>query len=319
MKTVIANFFKSLELGGIEWHEGLAAVPVFSFLESRTPHITLQEAFKTGQIEVRELSQCGSVPELFVINNGTQNILILDGEELQGAKQNRVLNITILIAAQAKVVVPVSCTEKGRWQYTSSVFRDSGTITAQSVRSRKNRSVSENLREGRAFSSDQSEVWSRIDDLAMRSNVRSRTGAMRDVFQDMEKKLETFASALPAHEEQRGVIFFRGGDPAGFEYLSNPLAFRDLYPRILKSFAVEVAAERKPAEEGPTMEQVRIFIEKASSARVSVADSAGRGEDIRFTGAGVIGSALAYDEEILHAVFFPEGKSGGSVHEKGAM
>ena len=34
------------------------------------------------------------MPELRVVNKGDARILVLDGEELRGAKQNRVLNTT---------------------------------------------------------------------------------------------------------------------------------------------------------------------------------------------------------------------------------
>lgn len=314
MKNMIEDFFRNLELGGIKCYQGLAAVPVFSPAETLTPHITLKEAFRTGEIEVREISQGGSVPELFVINNGIRNILMLDGEEFQGAKQNRVLNITVLLVAKARIVVPVSCTEKGRWHYTSSVFKDSGTLAAQSVRLSKNRSVGANLVKNRNFESDQSEIWNEIDDLSMRSKVRSSTGAMRDVFQDMEEELACYESSFPMQEGQKGVIFFRSGGVAGFEYISDSNAFRELYPRILRSYAVEAAAAGERGDE-TTIEQVRIFIEKAASAKYTAGDSAGKGEDIRFLGDGVIGSALAYHEEILHAVFFSDRVSRRSGRE----
>lgn len=308
MKTVIESFFKSLEVGEASSHEGLTAFPVFSSIPGDLPHITLNEAFRTERIEIRELTQGGSVPELLVVNKGGENILILDGEELQGAKQNRVLNITVLIAAHARVVVPVSCTEKGRWHYTSSVFADSGTMAARSVRFSKNRSVGENLRAESSFRSDQVEVWDNIDELAMKSSTRSRTCAMRDVFQEMGKKLDSFSSFIPLQEGQRGVVFFWGGKPAGFEYVSSAASFGELYPRILKSYAVEIAAGNIPPSGKAGMEQARKFLDRASKAGVSVRESAGRGEDVRFAGEGLIGSALAHHGEILHAVFFPDEK-----------
>ena len=43
---------------------------------------------------ITEVSEGGSVPELRVVNKGDARILVLDGEELRGAKQNRVLNTT---------------------------------------------------------------------------------------------------------------------------------------------------------------------------------------------------------------------------------
>jgi hypothetical protein len=44
------------------------------------------------------VSEGGSVPNLRVINKTPHHVLLFDGEELKGAKQNRILNTTILIA-----------------------------------------------------------------------------------------------------------------------------------------------------------------------------------------------------------------------------
>ena len=41
----------------------------------------------------------GSVPELRFVNECGAPVLLLDGEELVGAKQNRIINLTILVAA----------------------------------------------------------------------------------------------------------------------------------------------------------------------------------------------------------------------------
>ena len=77
-------------------------------------YLILREAFEAGFLQVSEVSESGSVPELVVRNTGKLPILILDGEELAGAKQNRVVNTSILVPPEAKIVVPVSCTESGR-------------------------------------------------------------------------------------------------------------------------------------------------------------------------------------------------------------
>jgi hypothetical protein len=49
------------------------------------------------------------VPELKLVNLSPSKILILDGEELKGAKQNRIVNATFLIGPKSEVVIPVSC------------------------------------------------------------------------------------------------------------------------------------------------------------------------------------------------------------------
>ena len=66
-------------------------------------------------IDGGEVSRGGSVPELKVVNKSDRMLLILDGEELVGAKQNRIVNTTILIAGNTATVIPVSCVEQGRW------------------------------------------------------------------------------------------------------------------------------------------------------------------------------------------------------------
>ena len=57
---------------------------------------TLDEAIAAGAARVTEISHAGSVPELCFVNEGDLPVLLLDGEELSGAKQNRILNLTIL-------------------------------------------------------------------------------------------------------------------------------------------------------------------------------------------------------------------------------
>jgi hypothetical protein len=49
-------------------------------------------------------------------------VLLMDGEEPIAAKQNRVLNTTVPVAAQARLTIPVSCVEQGRWAYARRRF-----------------------------------------------------------------------------------------------------------------------------------------------------------------------------------------------------
>lgn len=77
--------------------------------------LTLAEA--GDRVRTTEVDDEGSVPELRVANLGDLPLLLLDGEQLVGAKQNRILNMTVLVAAHSEVTIPVSCVEQGRWRY----------------------------------------------------------------------------------------------------------------------------------------------------------------------------------------------------------
>lgn len=68
-------------------------------------------------------------------------MLFVEGQELKGAKQNRVLNTSVLIGAKSKTVLPVSCVEQGRWRYVSKGFTASGSYGSSKLRSVLKKSV----------------------------------------------------------------------------------------------------------------------------------------------------------------------------------
>jgi hypothetical protein len=66
----------------------------------------------------------------------------LDGEELVGAKQNRI--VTILVAPQSEIVIPVSCIEAGRWGYSRLEFAAGGRVLNPEIRESKAEAVTSN-------------------------------------------------------------------------------------------------------------------------------------------------------------------------------
>jgi hypothetical protein len=110
-----------LKLGVPAQFGGLLLVPLFSTLEPRLECIGLDEATALG-LSVTEVDDAGSVSTLLVTNPLDLNVLLFEGQELVGAKQNRILDRTIVVAANSKVGMPVSCVERGRWSYRSDCF-----------------------------------------------------------------------------------------------------------------------------------------------------------------------------------------------------
>ncbi len=97
-------------------------------------YLLSHEAQEAGTSTVREVSKEGKVGELLVENNGRLPVLFLEGEELVGAKQNRVMRTSIVVAAGTQVIVPVCCTERGRWGRSSGSLR-TGSHASPSLRS----------------------------------------------------------------------------------------------------------------------------------------------------------------------------------------
>ena len=99
-------------------HRGVVVAPLFPLRDQRARYVTLDAALDRG-LSITETSEAGDVPELAVSNPLADDVLIYDGAEIVGAKQNRILNVTVLVAAASAIRIPVSCTEEGRWRAVS--------------------------------------------------------------------------------------------------------------------------------------------------------------------------------------------------------
>ena len=142
METIITSYLEGIKFGEIQTHKHVAVVPLLSGNGSGPAYLTMKEAIESSLLTVTEVSEGGHVPELKVINRGDKPVLLIDGEELVGAKQNRVLNTTILLKEKSETVIPVSCTEHGRWSYKSGHFEESAYMMSANLRNIKNISVS---------------------------------------------------------------------------------------------------------------------------------------------------------------------------------
>src|SRR5690349_9572930 len=190
----VAKLLATILTGEPVTHGALAVIPLLAPNLDDPGWLTLQEA--GDRARVTEVSEAGSVPFLRMANGADRPLLLLDGEELIGAKQNRILNTTVLVAAHTEVIIPVSCVEQGRWGYRGRQFHPGDASLYASLRARKAAHVNQSLRAGRGHRADQSEVWAHLADRASRLRVVSATGAMRDVYARHQADLMAARQAL---------------------------------------------------------------------------------------------------------------------------
>ena len=183
MQTIIKSYLEQIKIGRKQSHKNLAMFPLLSTYSVPLDYLILDEALSEGLIEVVEVDKGGSVPELKVINKSPKMVLILDGEELVGAKQNRIVNTTILIQANITMVIPVSCVEQGRWSYDSPKFHSKERMMSSNLRAMKSEQVAFSFRESGAFRSDQGAIWNEISEKAARRGAESPSMAMGNIYE----------------------------------------------------------------------------------------------------------------------------------------
>ncbi|HEX2949642.1 MAG TPA: DUF6569 family protein [Armatimonadota bacterium] len=300
MQALSEKTWQQLIFGDVQSRGALAVLPIMAELPMGPEYLTLNEALAAGSLVITEVSEGGSVPELAVMNEGDLPVLLLDGEELAGAKQNRVVNTTILLKEHSKTVIPVSCVEQGRWHYASREFRDSGNVMAANLRVRKGRAVTANLASSGRRASDQCDVWTGVEEMASCFHVASDTGAMRDVYAHVENDLKKLLHAFTPVPGQRGIAVFIGGQIVGVEYLSHPRAFAKVFEKLLRSYALDALRRRKSGKATVDQEQARHFLATITTDTIQSYAALGYGREHRIDTHGAHGSALTVDDELIH-------------------
>jgi hypothetical protein len=284
-----------IQVGEPVEHRGVVVAPLFPREQPRADYLTLEEALPLG-FRVAEVDAAGSVPELAVVNPLESNVLLYDGEELLGAKQNRILNVTVLVAAQSETRIPVSCVEQGRWHARSAFFGAAQHAAYPELRRRKAERLSAGpLARGAA----QSEVWDALSEKAARLDVHSPTGAQADVFETHERDLGSLRHAFPLQPGQSGAMLGLDGRVC-LDYLSRPEAFARLYPKLLEGYLLDALESL----DGKSSADPEGFLATLMDAPRSRGPSAGLGEDVRLRGDGIVGSGLELDGELIQLCAF---------------
>ncbi len=291
---------RMVRIGDAHFHNGMSVFPLFSNELSTMQYISLRQALMQQAVTITEVSQGGSVPNLKVINQGSVPVLLLDGEEISGAKQNRILNTSILLMEKSETIIPVSCTERGRWSYDKPVFEESGNMMTAQMRADKLSGVTFNLKYKAEFRSDQGKVWADIDRVQQQMGVHSPTSAMLDVYQETGALVQEQLAVFTCEPVQCGIAVCFVQKVIGLDYISLPQVWADVHQKLVKSYALEYVMLQQQQLGEASVTQVQTFLDGLQQIYPEMFKSVGYGEDYRFTSSELIGSALSWQDTLIH-------------------
>ena len=292
---------QTIQLGDAVTHHGVVIAPLFPRQTPRAAYLTLDEALPLG-FRVGEVDAAGSVPELLARNPLEHDVLLYDGEELVGAKQNRILNVTVLVAAQSETRIPVSCVEEGRWSQRTAFFAAARHHAYPHLRRRKAESLAA---EPMALGAAQAAVWEEVAAKSARLGVASPTRAQADMFDARGRDLDALRSLFPLQAGQSGAAV-AVGDAVCIDYVSRPDAFARLYPKLLQGYLLDALE----APVAPPRARLESFVAAVEGAPRSRRPSVALGEDVRVRGDSVIGSGLELDRELIQLSAFSSDTRG---------
>ncbi|HEY1376171.1 MAG TPA: DUF6569 family protein [Gemmataceae bacterium] len=305
MPAAVADLLPGLTVTAPQHAAGLTVFGLSGPADDPLDYATLDDALAAGSLEVTELSEGGTVPTLKLVNRGGR-VFLMAGEQLVGAKQNRVLNTSLFVDAGAELPVPVSCVEQGRWAYRSRQFGSTATASHGKLRAIMAKQVSASYAAFARPESVQGEVWREVSRKLTAVGSSSDTVALEQAYDDRRDRLNDALTQLTPPAGCRGVVFAVHGRVVGADLFDRPATLAKLWPKLVRAYALDALEQPDNAAPPPTAEAVQDWLRRACDAALRSYPSPGVGEDVRLTGPGVVGAGLVVDGRPVHVQLFAE-------------
>lgn len=301
----LSELFETLSIGQPRSHAGIQVFPL-SGPDCDPRYALLDELMEQGLAEVTEAGEAGVVPILEVRNDADIDALILDGIELRGAKQNRMVNITIIVGAHTRTEIPVSCVEGGRWAYRSRRFESSRRTVASKLRRLKAGMVSESLLRHDAARTDQGGVWNEVDGYLHRAASKSATAAMDDAFRGRSEEIDSIVPPL-LDVDANGAIVAITGEIIALDLLDSRKTFRKVWPALLRGYAMDAILEPAVSTKPLSLGDVEGWLRTAlAECTLTPRSTPGVGRLSAVAGATAFGMLTASEHHTVHVSLFPK-------------
>jgi hypothetical protein len=225
----------------------LAVFPLITASSPTIGYLAFADA-RPRPVTIKELQAGASVNDLVVHNPLELPVLLYEGEEVLGARQNGTFDISVLVPAGSSLKVPGTCAEQGRWDHRRhhESFGPAPQAAYPELRRLKNEHVRERLAAGVEPHAAQDEVWAAVAAKSARHGVASQTGALHDVFEDRRGLLERVGRELSMKCSQVGMLAAIAGRFVVLDYVSDVEPFAALHDALVAGYALDAQVDEAP-------------------------------------------------------------------------
>lgn len=289
-----AIVYKNLRLFAVKIKDGV----------SNTKLKTLTEALQENIIEIKETSVVANLQ--FINKSKDSKIIICEGEIVKGGRQNRVINVTMILDEESETIVPTSCVEQGRWSYTggTSTNFDSVLYASPTLQEDLSKSVNINMRSSREsgnimYCSNQSSTWSTVSHFSSSLGVSSNSQDYTKIYEDREKDINDYYNKLKDHFKDCAGIIAIIGKKLVFSIADSKEMFMPQFEKLLKSYIIDALIVKEKIK--LTIEEVAKYIDMLTNVKNEIYDSPNKiGKIIKIMSDKVTASAFLYNDSIVH-------------------
>lgn len=280
---------KHLSLAERQNYENMTVVPILSDTNTPFDILDLKEGLKMGLVKIEECDN-SNIEQVKLKNNSISPLILLDGEEIAGSLQNRIISQTMIIAPKSEIKIPVNCSEKGRNTYKSE-FHYSNYMANSNTRRKKVYNKNK-LR--------QNVVWSSIDDLEKDKNTCSKTNALRDSYEKNKYDIDSYLKHFKMENNQIGVICIVE-NKVGLEIFNNHSLYEKYNEMLLRSYIIDSSNKEKINISNKELENILDSINDDSFIKK---EAVGLGKYYKISNSYGNGHILIYENNMVHASFF---------------
>lgn len=280
---------RHLSLAERQNYENMTVVPILSDTNTPFDVLDLKEGLKMGLVKIEECDN-SNIEQVKLKNNSISPLILLDGEEIAGSLQNRIISQTMIIAPKSEIKIPVNCSEKGRNTYKSE-FHYSNYMANSNTRRKKVYNKNK-LR--------QNVVWSSIDDLEKDKNTCSKTNALRDSYEKNKYDIDSYLKHFKMENNQIGVICIVE-NKVGLEIFNNHSLYEKYNEMLLRSYIIDSSNKEKINISNKELENILDSINDDSFIKK---EAVGLGKYYKISNSYGNGHILIYENNMVHTSFF---------------
>jgi hypothetical protein len=233
--TMARSLSELLQTISVDAPQGTPELQVFGFRwasDAGLCYATMDDALEEKTLDITEVSAAGQVPTLKVVNRADRMVFLMAGEQVIGAKQNRVLNASLMVAPKSELLVPVSCVEAHRWHAHSGSLKFFSNLTSSHGALRKMMSghAAEAYRREGSPSSVQDEVWQEVSRKLGAMGSVSPSAALSKAYEDHQGRLAEILARLQVPQGCQGAVYAVAGRLAGLDLFDQPATWRSSGP-----------------------------------------------------------------------------------------
>ena len=286
------SILENIELSEPVFLRNLRVYPIQGSASTSIEISAISEILQQQSGEFRELDP-PDINRIAFDNKGNKPVLMLDGEEIVGAMQNRIIADSILVTARSTIDIPVICAEEGRWNAIGE-FR-TGYCSYPSIRAILSR-------RGKKENGLQKRVWKEIERKLTATKTLSTTSSMHDIYNNLEDEVTRYVEGFESlNHDTIGFVGVAGNRILGCDLFLNPATYHKFEQQLIRSYALDAIEQRKSSA---TQVDTAVFLEsiKNSLEKKKTSDKHHHFslKEERYSGQGLI-----HDGRMIHLSVFP--------------